>query len=217
MDVTFRWDGALHGSEQPTSDSQAQAAACPLPVDASERLALLFERYHPRLYSLARRMCGEREEALDLVQECFLRAAHRPERIPPQHPASEAWLVRALVNLCRDRLRRITVRRRHQEQLAPRLASEGDDVRVVARLTVTAALDGLSPRRRAVLVLRELEGRPTREVARLLGLREATVRWHLAGAHRALTAALAASEELPEAFVGRREAGGAAAGGEEEP
>ncbi len=48
------------------------------------------------------------------------------------------------------------------------------------------ALARLSPRRRAVVALHELEGTDVAEVARLLGISRATVRWHLAAARRDL-------------------------------
>ena len=56
--------------------------------------------------------------------------------------------------------------------------------------TRPARLTRLSPRRRAVVVLHELEGRPSREVARLLGIAEVTVRWHLLAARRELARVL---------------------------
>ncbi len=158
---------------------------------ATDRLADLFEVHQQRLFRLAVRLSSDREEARDLVQETFLRAARSPRSIPEGDSPGEAWLVRTLVNLCRDRYRRVTVRLRGREVL------ERDEERLadpesaeVARATVRAALTRLSPRRRAVVVLHELEGRPAREVARLLGIREVTVRWHLLAARRELARVL---------------------------
>ena len=59
----------------------------------------------------------------------------------------------------------------------------------------------LGPRRRAVIVLVELEELPTREVARLLGMPEGTVRWHLSKGRRQLRTRLetqTASQEVSE-------------------
>jgi RNA polymerase sigma-70 factor, ECF subfamily len=156
-----------------------------------ERLAGLFDRHHRRLFILAVRLAADREEARDLVQEAFLRAARSPRSIPAGDSGGEAWLVRILVNLCRDRWRRRDVRERGRQTL--REASEpGADpaAAAVARATVRAALARLSPRRRAVIVLHELEGRPAAEVARLLGIAEVTVRWHLLAARRDLARVL---------------------------
>ena len=94
---------------------------------------------------------------------------------------------RGLVNLCRDRFRRLDVRDRaapQQRALAP--PEPDQEAALVARLTVEKAVASLPPRRRAVLVLCELEGREVADVATLLGLRQVTVRWHLMAARRQL-------------------------------
>ena len=149
---------------------------------ARERLAALFDRHQRRLFRLALRLASDREEAHDLVQEVFLRAARSPRSLPAGDSPGEAWLVRTLVNLCRDRYRRLAVRARGWQELGRR-EDHGDPE---AGATVRHALARLSPRRRAVIVLCELEGRPARDAARLLGVSEVTVRWHRLAARRDL-------------------------------
>lgn len=161
----------------------------PRPQTATDRLARLFDVHHERLFRLARRLSSDREEARDLVQEAFLRAARRPGVVPEGEKPEEAWLVRTLVNLCRDRYRRLGVRSRAAAEIRReerKTASLHPEEAAVARATVQAALSRLSPRRRAVVVLHELEGVAVREVARLLGVAEVTVRWHLLAARRDL-------------------------------
>lgn len=161
-------------------------------VTGTDRLAELFDSHQKRLFHLALRLCSDREEARDLVQEAFLRAARQPGSVPGGEPGGEAWLVRTLVNLCKDRYRRLAVRSRAREELT----REGRQERAhpedtqVARATVQAALARLAPRRRAAIILCEIEGRPVREVARLLGVTEVTVRWHLLAARRELAKVL---------------------------
>jgi RNA polymerase sigma-70 factor (ECF subfamily) len=160
---------------------------------SSDRLAALFDAHHDRLYRLARRMSRDPDAARDLVQEAFLRAARRPAALPALEPDAEAWLVRVLVNLCYDRARRLAVRARAQPlEIAAHHA--GFEAATMARLTLSAALARLTPRRRAVLVLRELEGEPVERIAALLGIARVTVRWHLAGARAALAAHLHGSQ-----------------------
>lgn len=158
----------------------------------TERLARLFDAYHDRLFRLARRLSADREEARDLVQETFLRAARRPSPVPDGERPGEAWLVRVLINLCRDRHRRTGVRTRVHESMRRQEQPAHPEDAVVARATVQAALARLSPRRRAAIVLHEIEGLPAREVARLLGIAEVTVRWHLLAARRELASVLLA-------------------------
>jgi len=145
----------------------------------SERIGDLFDRYHHRLYCLARRLSSDAEEARDLVQEAFLRAARKPESLPPDNDRAEAWLVRVLVNLCRDRYRRLAVRRRPENVHNLAQPQPGSpESQAVARASVQASLAKLKPSRRAVIVLRELEGLSVAEVAQLLGMNPGTVRWH---------------------------------------
>jgi RNA polymerase sigma-70 factor (ECF subfamily) len=152
------------------------------PVD----LGRLFDRCHRRLYALARRMSRDFEESRDLVQEAFLRAARRIDAVPQGASEAEAWLVRVLVNLCKDRQRRRVVREHHTRETAPQEASAGHEGPFVARATVRAALATLSARRRACVVLHHLEDLSVREVSELLGLQPVTVRWHLSAARRQL-------------------------------
>jgi RNA polymerase sigma factor (sigma-70 family) len=170
-------------------------AAAPMTVeDRRERLAALFDAHHGRLDRLARRLSGGSvADAEDLVQEVFLRVARRPGAVPDGGSAEEAWLVRVLVNLCRDRWRRRLVRERTAGELGHAEASTSatPPETLDARRRVAAGLARLSPRRRAILVLAELEGRDSAEIGRLLGLAAVTVRWHLTAARRAFAAAVA--------------------------
>jgi RNA polymerase sigma-70 factor (ECF subfamily) len=141
------------------------------------------------------------EEARDLVQETFLRAAGALARVPEEEPAAEAWLVRVAVNLCRDRHRRRGVRRAYAAPMPREVAAGDDEAARLARWVVRAALLALPPRRRAIVVLHEIEGRSAAEIAALLGMQAVTVRWHLSRARRELAKALlpagARVEEAP--------------------
>ena len=174
---------ALRGSESVTETRVAL-----------DRLEHLFEAHQGRLFALARRLTRGREDALDLVQETFLRAARRPASVPAG-TAAEPWLVRTLVNVCRDRWRRDEVRSRPIPEVRFEVAPPSSpESQVVARTTVEAALARLSPRRRAVVVLFELEGRDVKEIAGLLGVAAVTVRWHLSRARKQLSALLTEGE-----------------------
>jgi len=168
-------------------------------LSTEDRLGDLFDHHHQRLYRLARRLSGSAEEAHDLVQESFLRAARSVHRLPSSAKGAEAWLVRTLVNLCRDGYRRAEVRRRAADTVlaveSPTSDTEGG---LVARAAVRAALATLDPRRRAVVVMRELEERPMREVAHLLGIAPVTARWHLSKARKQLAAVLSSVPEETE-------------------
>ncbi len=149
--------------------------------DFSARLGLLFDAHHQRLYRLARRLSGSSEDAHDVVQETFLRAARSPASLPDGPPNEEAWLVRVLINICRDRWRRTAVQRNtaHLRDASASTQYANPEPALVARALVQQALALLPPRRRAILVMYELEGMQIPAIARLLGVTAVTVRWHL--------------------------------------
>jgi len=155
--------------------------------DVTGRLGSLFDVHHQRLYRLARRLSRNTEDARDLVQETFLRAARSPDSIPEGAPREEAWLVRVLINICRDRWRKTAVRTRaHAFEVPSEISSDNPESAVMARTMVWRALDLLPPRRRAVIVMYELEGAGIPAIAKLLGVTPVTVRWHLSRGRKEL-------------------------------
>jgi RNA polymerase sigma-70 factor (ECF subfamily) len=167
---------------------EAMAIAVPAAArrDDAERLETLFDAHHDRLYRLARRLSQSSDDARDLVQETFLRAARTPSSVPEGMPNEEAWLVRVLINICRDKWRM----RASHARLDPRgeagrpLRPADPEAAFIARSLVWRALDALPPRRRAVLVMYELEGATIPAIAGVLGATAVTVRWHLSRGRR---------------------------------
>ena len=167
------------------------------PDDFSTRLGVLFDTHHQRLYRLARRLSDSSEDARDVVQETFLRAARSPGSVPAGAPNEEAWLVRVLINICRDRWRRAAVQRNtaHLHQAVDDGAqASGMEGAIIAKALVQQALAALPPRRRAILVMHELEGMAIPAIARMLGVTSVTVRWHLSMGRREMAAALEGGE-----------------------
>ncbi len=62
--------------------SLARALSLELAIAPPARLASLFDVHHERLYRLARRLAPSKDDALDLVQETFLKAARSPNSGP---------------------------------------------------------------------------------------------------------------------------------------
>jgi len=174
------------------------ASALPVAVVGGpvERLASLFDVHHDRLYRLARRLAPSTDDALDLVQETFLKAARFPTSIPVGAANEEAWLVRVLINIRRDQWRKVSVRDRHNPATfwgSPlRNGSRDLEAALIAKTAVWQALNVLPPRRRAVVVMYELEGLAIPAIASLLGISIITVRWHLSMGRRDLRGALKA-------------------------
>jgi RNA polymerase sigma factor (sigma-70 family) len=166
--------------------------------DRVTRVGALFDDHHQRLFRLARRLSRSADDARDLVQETFLRAAKSPDSVPLGPSHEEAWLVRVLVNICRDRWRQSAVRTR--ARVAGHVTAAADvnpEPALMARSMVWQALDALPPRRRAILILYELEGTAIPAVARLLGVSPVTVRWHLSIGRREMAKALSGKKGTP--------------------
>ena len=102
-----------------------------------------------------------------------------------------SWRPIQLINIRRDQWRKTAVRKRHDREMSrlSRVASD-QEAALVARAIVWRALDTLTTRRRAVVVMHELEGLTISEIASLLGVSAITVRWHLSIARRDLARAL---------------------------
>ncbi|HMD34983.1 MAG TPA: sigma-70 family RNA polymerase sigma factor [Vicinamibacterales bacterium] len=173
-----------------------ESQAVSVSSDPAERLAVLFDTHQARLYRLARRLTGRGEEARDLVQETFLRAARSPGSVPAGASREEAWLVRVLINVCRDGWRKRAVRTRLDPRLDRADASRAtQEDALIARSDVWRALGTLTPHRRAILILYELEGASVAAIASTLGVAPVTVRWHLSRGRKQLAAAIRGANE----------------------
>ena len=158
---------------------------------------LLVERYQERAYRIAWSIVRDREDAKDCAQEAFLRLHESAGTFAGQSKFS-TWFYRILVNCCLDNRRRGRGWRRLlvwrdaadderdddpiERHPAP-VEDPGAHVDEERQLNqLWDAVDGLSPRQRAVVLLQCREGLATKEIAEVLEMSEATVRVHL---HRA--------------------------------
>ena len=122
-----------------------------------------------RLYRAALAMLGSRQEAEDAVQDTFLRYL---EKAPDQLDSPAAWLMRVLVNRCRDLLRTRGVK--GTVSLMEEIPVPGPEERQELEELYSLPLQD-----RAVIHLYYYEGWSTAQVARILGVRESTVRSRL--------------------------------------
>ena len=138
-------------------------------------------RYERQLFRTALRLLGHREDAQDAVQEVFLRFHKYLDRFDESREL-EPWLYRITVNVCRTigKKRRRAVVVELDEAPAEAVASPSRGEAAVEldeqRQIVVEGLKRLSEQERAALVLRDIEGLSTKEVARILGSSETTVR-----------------------------------------
>jgi RNA polymerase sigma-70 factor (ECF subfamily) len=143
---------------------------------AHDGFEAVMRTHERRVLGLALRLTGNLDDAQDAAQEVFLRLHRNLGSL--EADAIAPWLRRVTVNVCLDARRRnsraaVAIDRDHPSQ-APGPEVEAERGR--RREALQAALGRLGEKERAALVLRDLEGLSTAEVAAALGSSEATVR-----------------------------------------
>ena len=148
----------------------------------------LVERYQRRIYQLALGMMKDPDEAMDIVQETFVRV----HRYLPSFKGDSAfftWTYRIATNLCLDasrrknRTERVELDESNEAELEagmdPPSAALAGPQRAALNQELKGKLDealaGLSENHRAILLLREVEGLSYEELSKVLGIRKGTV------------------------------------------
>jgi RNA polymerase sigma-70 factor (ECF subfamily) len=143
-----------------------------------DAFAELVRRHRDRLWAVALRTVGDREEAADAVQDALL-SAHRAAARFRGDSQVTTWLHRIVVNACLDRIRK---RQTHptvplpdgETVTGPEPAAPAHDHDTA--LVVRQALAELPPDQRAALVLVDVQGYPVVEAAQILGVAEGTIK-----------------------------------------
>ena len=143
---------------------------------AFERIMARCER---RVLRVALRLLNNQQDAQDAAQEVFLRLYKHLGRLDIDDARGcEPWLFRVTVNVCHDIARKrghaVTLEEGAEAAISP--DTHHGVERAQQREIVRRALGRLGQKERAALVLRDVEGLSTKEVAAILGSSEATVR-----------------------------------------
>jgi len=192
---TLRLIAALsnHGSE----DKGLQARTDWQPaLDELPSFEALLQLYHKRIYNLAYRLLGDRDEAADLTQETFVRAYKAYPAFRGAPKAVYPWLCRIAVNGCKNRFKELGRRGEHEAFSLDEPLAAGDPgpglevadtsanpVGVVEQRELEAkiqeAIQALPPDFRMVIVLRDMQGLAYKEIADITGLTMETVKARL--------------------------------------
>jgi len=156
----------------------------------------LYDRCYEKGYRIAFRLLGDKEEAMEALQEAFVKAF---EALPSFRLDSSfaTWFFRIVVNASLDRRKARIRRKAHfEEALTEPLLSgkpKGSDSQPIEileslelRQKVQEAIEQLSEDHRLVFVLFVMEGMRYREISRVLGISEGTVMSRLHYARRNL-------------------------------
>lgn len=153
-------------------------------VNALDQLTALHER---ALLGFCRGILGHDEDAEDAAPESVFRALRALPRFRPGRAMFRTWLFRIAINVCLDwkRGRRPAEPWDGERSYASREGSSPEAL-ALTRLEVMEALEQLSPRHRAVLTLKALQGWSVAEIAAVMGWNPIRVQNELAKARRTL-------------------------------
>jgi RNA polymerase sigma-70 factor (ECF subfamily) len=161
---------------------------------------VLYQRYHRRVYALAYGVVQNADDALDVVQDGFIKAHRHLDKFEG-NSSFYTWLYRIIMNLSIDHIRKHK-RARHvdfddaighgqdeggEDALLPRVLGQNPGkslVRKEIREQIGKALAELSDNHRAVLVMRELEGMSYEEMAQAMQCSKGTIMSRLFHARR---------------------------------
>ncbi|MGE5180873.1 MAG: sigma-70 family RNA polymerase sigma factor, partial [Acidobacteriota bacterium] len=181
-----------------------------------EAFRTLFERYHRRAYGLAFGVIRNSDDALDVVQDAFIKAHKHLDKFEG-NSSFYTWLYRIVMNLAIDHLRKhrrirpVELDEQHLEEAAsddsllPKVLG-GNPGRALLdkeiRARIDEALGELSDNHRAVLVMRELEGLSYEEMAQAMGCSKGTIMSRLFHARKNMQKRLADLLDRPLAASG---------------
>ncbi|HEX2677466.1 MAG TPA: sigma-70 family RNA polymerase sigma factor [Polyangiales bacterium] len=159
---------------------------------------LLFQKYNRRAYAVAFGVVKRPEEALDIVQDAFIKV-HKHIANFQGTSSFYTWLYRIVMNLSIDQVRRKRKVLEFDEHVVKRDDAAGDGTlvphvpdenpgRTVVRRELSekiqAALETLPEYHRAVIILREVEGMSYEEMAQVLDVPKGTIMSRLFHARR---------------------------------
>lgn len=168
------------------------------------------EEARRRLYRFGQLMCGQREDAEDVLQETLLQAFRKLHTL--ETPAAvQGWLFRVARNACLMKRRRSRFAPKQELPLEEFLPSRGPDgqpqvtdwsalpevaaMNTELRERLAAAIRKLPPIYRMALVLRDVEGLTAEEAAHALGVSHNVLKTRLHRARLAVRKDLAAYVE----------------------
>jgi RNA polymerase sigma-70 factor (ECF subfamily) len=159
-----------------------------------QRFEAAVERHQRRVFTLARYLLSDREEAEDVTQEVLIRMWRSGGRVAPER--LEAWLLRVTRNACYDRLRSRRSATRvfavdPTSEATVALEAEGPSPESVVGGSeigrrLCAALAELREPAKSVVILREIQGLSYQQIADVLELPLSTVRVSLHRGRRRL-------------------------------
>jgi len=194
MDMSNVQINTLHETDPESLEKATREIVQDVLAGREERFEELFNLYHNRVYALAWSMTQNYDDAMDIVQECFLRS-FRALNSWKGRAKFTTWLHRITVNAAIDYIRR-EVRHRNRRLEALGDPDRDDEVLRLAegvnrktpltelqrkelRKRIFQAISQLGGRQKRCFILRYFGGLSIREVASVVGCGEGTAKRHL--------------------------------------
>ncbi len=151
----------------------------------TDAFRVIVDHYQSFAYSVSFRFLGQAEEAEDVVQEAFIRLWKNLHKYRPEVKLS-TWVYRIIANLCLDFLKSTYAKQQKNQQdvqteytlKSKDRADEELNVRELNEQIQQAAAE-LTPKQKAVFILRDLEGLPVEEVCSILSMSAGNVKSNL--------------------------------------
>jgi RNA polymerase sigma-70 factor (ECF subfamily) len=155
----------------------------------------IYDLTRDRLFALLSYYTGDREEALELLQETYLSAIRSIGRYRGDGSLL-SWFVIIALRRARDWKRKLVQWKRKSEALAAELREDSGHVTdEYARIKVREAVGQLKGNQRGAFLMRELEGLSFREIGQALGCDEGTARVHFFRARKTMQDLLGLEED----------------------
>lgn len=159
-------------------------------------MAELYRRHGPAVFGLAQRVIGEATMAEEVLQDVFVRLWRQPDRFDPTRGELRAFLLREARSRAIDRVRANEARMRREDR-SGRSDADGpiDDIErevweLIRSEKVREAMAALLPAEQQAIAMAYFDGHTYREVARLLGEPEGTIKSRIRLGMRKLADAL---------------------------
>lgn len=146
--------------------------------DHSDDFDAFFDKYYPGMIRSLSLICGDDELAADAVQDAFIRAFARWDRIR-RYDRPDAWVRRVAINRSRDHFRAARRRRKYERNAAVDEAVGPIEHQTDDRDQLRSALAELPRRQRTAVTLYYLEGLDVAAVADSMKITSGAVKFHL--------------------------------------
>jgi len=167
----------------------------------TEAFETLVRRKTSKVYALCYRIIGNAEDAKDISQLVFIKLWENLEKYDPQY-AFDTWLYRMVTNVAIDFMRNKQSRDNavNSNLRLVRTSADAEQGVAVQRKEIETVFHSvssvLSPKQKAIFVMREMDDMASADIAKVLGCRESTVRNHLFNARKLMQQQL--SKRFPE-------------------